>query len=89
MKNFINKKLISLGKKILKKYKIQKKNILSAKILINYLIYLNLKVEKLLLKKNVNPETKILKDIEYLYTLIEQINMFQEFGGKKIKNSKF
>tara|TARA_B100001057_G_C22496863_1_gene812415 strand:- start:411 stop:563 length:153 start_codon:yes stop_codon:yes gene_type:complete len=50
---------------------------------------LNLKVEKLLLKKNVNPETKILKDIEYLYTLIEQINMFQEFGGKKIKNSKF
>tara|TARA_B100001093_G_scaffold57935_1_gene49012 strand:+ start:301 stop:1341 length:1041 start_codon:yes stop_codon:yes gene_type:complete len=89
MKNFINKKLIFLGKKILKKYKIQKKNSLSAKILINYLIYLNLKVEKLLLEKDVNPETKILKDIEYLYTLIEQINTFQEFGGKKLKTQNF
>jgi len=48
MKNYINKKFIGLEKKILNKFKNSIKSDLSARILINHLIYLNLKTEKLL-----------------------------------------
>tara|TARA_B100001057_G_C22774594_1_gene921081 strand:+ start:442 stop:1482 length:1041 start_codon:yes stop_codon:yes gene_type:complete len=89
MRSYLNKKLIVLEKKILKKFKNQKKNDLSVKILINYLIYLNLKTEKLLFIKNFNPEFEILKEIKFLYSLIEEINAFKKFSGKKLKLQNF
>lgn len=89
MKSFIKKELIILEKKILKKFKNQKKNELSAKILANYLIYLNLKTEVLVFTKDLNPELEILKEIKYLYSLVSQINTFEEFSEKKIKIQNF
>ena len=70
MKNYINKKFIVLEKKILNKFKNSAKSDLSAKILINHIIYLYLKTEKLLFTKNLNPEKIILNDINNLYLLI-------------------
>ena len=89
MRSYLNKKLIVLKKKILKKFKNQKKNDLSVKILINYLIYLNLKTEKLLLTKNFNPELEILKEIKYLHSLVEEIDSFKEFSKKNSKIQNF
>ena len=59
MKIYISKKFNQLEKKILNKFNTSKKSNLSNRILINYLIYLNLKTEKLLFKKNINPEKLI------------------------------
>ena len=89
MKNYINKKFIVLEKKILNKFKNSIKSDLSARILINHLIYINLKTEKLLLTKNFNPEKIILKDINYLYSLINNIHNFKEFSNDKFKKQKF
>ena len=89
MKIYINKKFKLLEKKILNKFNTSKKSNLSIRILINYLIYLNLKTEKLLFKKNFNPEKLILKDIYYLHSLINYINFFQEFSNKELKKQKF
>ena len=89
MRSYLNKKLIVLKKKILKKFKNQKKNDLSVKILINYLIYLNLKTEKLLLTKNFNPELEILKEIKYRHSLVEEIDSFKEFSKKNSKIQNF
>jgi|TARA_Y100000294_G_C8350340_1_gene254448 hypothetical protein len=89
MRSYLNKKLIVLEKKILKKFKNQKKNDLSVKILINYLIYLNLKTEKLLFIKDFNPELEILKEIKFLHSLVEEIDTFKKFSGKKSKLQNF
>ena len=89
MKSYLDKRLIVLEKKILKKFKNQKKNDLSIKILINYLIYLNLKTEKLLVIKNFNPELEILKEVKFLHSLIDRINTFKEFSKKKSKLQNF
>jgi len=89
MKNYINKKFISLEKKILNKFKNSIKSNLSVRILINHLIYIYLKTEKLLIAKNINPEKEILKDINYLYSLINDIHNFKEFGKGKFKRQKF
>ena len=87
MKNYINKKFIGLEKKILNKFKNSIKSDLSARILINHLIYINLKTEKLLLTKNFNPEKIILKDINYLYSLINNIHNFTSNVGGGRKNA--
>ena len=89
MKNYVNQKLKILEKKILIKFKKSIKNELSTKILINYLIYLNLKTEKLLFNKNFNPEKVILEDTNYLYSLIEYIGTFKEYSGNKFKKQNF
>ena len=89
MKNYINKKFIGLEKKILNKFKNSIKSDLSARILINHLIYLNLKTEILLYTKNFNPEKIILKDINYLYSLINNIHNFKEFSSGKFNRQKF
>ena len=89
MKNYLNKNLISLKKKILNRFKNTTKDDLSAKILINHLIYLNLKTEKLIFTKNLNPEKIILEEINYLYSLINNINNFKEFSSGKFKRQKF
>tara|TARA_B100000575_G_scaffold280593_1_gene270274 strand:+ start:907 stop:2016 length:1110 start_codon:yes stop_codon:yes gene_type:complete len=89
MKNYINKKFIVLEKKILNKFKNSVKSDLSAKILINYIIYLYLKAEKLLFTKNYNPEKIILNDISYLYSLINDIHNFKEFSSGKFPRQKF
>lgn len=88
MKSYINKKFKFLEKKILNKFKNSIKSELSIQILINYLIYLNLKTEKLLLKKNDNPEKIILEDTNYLYSLISHIDNFKEFSGNKLIKKK-
>lgn len=89
MKNYINKKFIVLEKKILNKFKNSIKSNLSSRILINHLIYLNLKTEVLLYTKNFNPEKIILKEINYLYSLIKDIHNFREFSGNKFNRQKF
>ena len=91
MKNYINKKFKGLEKKILNKFKnsIKGGGGVSARILINHLIYINLKTEKLLFTKNVNPEKEVLKDINYLYSLINNIHNFKEFSSGKFKRQKF
>ena len=89
MKNYLNKKFIVLEKKILNKFKNSIKSDLSSRILINHLIYLNLKKEKLLLAKNLNPEKIILKEINYLYSLINNIHNFKEFSNSKFNRQKF
>ena len=89
MRKYINGKFKILEKKILIKFKNSTKNELSSKILINYLIYLNLKTEKILLKKNFNPEKIVLKDINYLYSLLNNIANFKEFSSNKSYKQKF
>ena len=89
MKNYLNKNWKSLEKKILNKFKKIIKSDLSIKILINHLIYLNLKIEKLLFTKNFNPEKIILAEINYLSSLINDINNFKEFSKSKLKKQKF
>jgi ubiquinone/menaquinone biosynthesis C-methylase UbiE len=89
IKNYINKKFIGLEKKIFNKFKNSIKSDLSTKILINHLIYLNLKTEKLLFTKNLNPEKIILEEINYLYSLIDNIHNFKEFSRDKFKRQKF
>ena len=89
MKNYINKKFIGLEKKILNKFKNSIKSDLSVRILINHLIYINLKTEKLLFAKNINPEKEILTDINYLYSLINNIHNFKEFSSGKFNRQKF
>ena len=89
MKNYINKKFIVLEKKILNKFKNSIKSDLSARILIDHLIYINLKTEKLLFAKNINPEKEILTDINYLYSLINNICNFKEFSSGKFNRQKF
>ena len=89
MKSYINKNLLVLEKKILNRFKRSIKSDLSTRILINHLIYLNLKTEKLLFTKNFNPEKIILKDINYLYSLINNIHRFKEFSSGKFNRQKF
>jgi len=92
MKNYINKKFKVLEKKILNKFKNSIKGGgggVSVRILINHLIYINLKTEKLLFTKNFNPEKEIFKDISYLYSLINNISNFKEFSSGKFKRQKF
>ena len=89
MKNYVSKKLIDIEKKILSKFKKTKKNYFSTKILINFLIYLNLKTEKLLYLKDYNPENEILREIEYLNKFIIDFNMFDEFSVKKTNQQNF
>ena len=90
MKSFINKKFVILEHKILKKVKNSTINELSSKILINYLIYLTLKTEKLIFTKNFNPEQEIFNDIKYLKSIVGHIVSFKEFSNKKkfIQNFK-
>ena len=89
MKIYLNKKFINLEKKILKKFKSQKKTDLSSKLLINYLIYLNLKTEKLLFLKNYNPELEILMEIQFLNSFVEGIDKFKEFSKKAANLQNF
>ena len=89
MKNYVSKKLIDIEKKILSKFKKTKKNFFSTKILINFLIYLNLKNEKLLYLKDYDPEAEILREMDYLYKFIINFNMFDEFSVKKINQQNF
>ena len=83
MKSFINKKFVILENKIFKKVKNSTINELSSKILINYLIYLTLKTEKLIFTKNFNPEQEIFNDIKYLKSIVGHIVSFKEFSHKK------
>ena len=83
MKSFINKKFVILEHKIFKKVKNSTINELSSKILINYLIYLTLKTEKLIFTKNFNPEQEIFNDIKYLKSIVGHIVSFKEFSHKK------
>ena len=89
MKNYLDKRFAVLEKKIIKKFKNQKKNSLSVKILINYLIYLSLKTEKLLFIKNLNPELEILREIKFLDTLLDGIDSFEKFSDRKSKPQEF
>ena len=89
MKSYIKKEFLNLEKKIIKRFESQKKNELSAKILINYLIYLNLKTEVLVFTKDHNPEVEILNEIKYLYSLVNQISTFKEFASNKVKIQNF
>ncbi len=88
-KNYLSKNLKILEKKILKRFENSIKTDLSTKILINHLIYLNLKTEKLLFNNNSNPEKIILEDMNQLYSLINDISNLKEFSGIKFKRQKF
>ena len=89
MKSYINTKFRILEKKILTKFKSSTKNLLSRKILIGYLIYLNLKTEKILFKKNFNPEKIILKEINHLSSMLDWLIDFNDFSDKKLKKQNF
>ncbi len=88
MKNYINSDFFVLENKILNKVRDIKSD-LSARMLINHIIYLNLKTEKLLFEKNTCPEIDILGEIEYLYTFIKHLASFSDFSEKEIQNQDF
>lgn len=89
MKSYINKQLVKLEGKIIKKFRTLNKRDFSIKYLINYLIYLNLFTEKLLLKKNYNPEPEIIKEIKYLLMMLDRLESLKEFSKKNYNIQKF
>ena len=90
MKYFIDNKFFALEKKILSKVKTIKNNTLILNFLINRLIYLVLKIEKILFDKRLNKDPNIIikKDLDDLYNFICDINVFSDFSDKQIVKSK-
>jgi ubiquinone/menaquinone biosynthesis C-methylase UbiE len=90
MKYFIDNKFFALEKKILSKVKTIKNNTLILNFLINRLIYLVLKIEKILFDKRLNKDPNIIikKDLDDLYNFICDINNFSDFSDKQIVKSK-
>ena len=86
MKYFIDNKFFALEKKILSKVKTIKNNTLILNFLINRLIYLVLKIEKILFDKRLNKDPNIIikKDLDDLYNFICDINNFSDFSDKQI-----
>ena len=92
MKYYIDKNFFSIEKKILNEVKKIKNNTLQLNLLINRLIFLTLKIEKILFNKNLNknPNTLIKKDLEDLFNFISDINNFKNFSNNQIvKVEKF